>query len=119
MITAAWKDRMTVAAPLAAVGLLAATNPTDDGPTLCPFALVTGVACPGCGLTRAVWSLVNGDLTTSIDYHPLAPMVLAALIGGWGWYLLRRSGRARPLPARWVNIAVLGGAVMFLGVWVA
>ncbi len=31
------------------------------------------VYCPGCGGTRAVWSLFEGHILKSIWYHPLVP----------------------------------------------
>ena len=34
-------------APAAVLGLLTMASPSDDGPTICPMALLTGVACPG------------------------------------------------------------------------
>ena len=115
----AWRDRLLLAAPLGVIGLLAAFGPSDDGPTICPFALCTGMACPGCGMTRAASHLIRGDIGTALGYHPLVPLIGILMLGGWVWYLLRRSGRARPLPSRWVNTILIGTGVMLLGVWLA
>ena len=52
-------------APGAALGLMTMASPSDDGPTLCPVALLTGVACPGCGMSRAMAWLLRGDLERS------------------------------------------------------
>jgi hypothetical protein len=116
-MTHVWRDRLVLAAPLAVLGFLAIQ--TDDGPTVCPFALCTGMACPGCGMTRAASHLIRGDLTTALGYHPLVPLVAVMSIGGWVWFLLRRSGRVRPLPGRWVNVILIVAGIMLLGVWVA
>jgi hypothetical protein len=116
-MTHVWRDRLVLAAPLAVLGFLAIQ--TDDGPTVCPFALCTGMACPGCGMTRAASHLIRGDLTTALAYHPLIPLVAVMSIGGWVWFLLRRSGRVRPLPGRWVNVILIVAGIMLLGVWVA
>lgn len=116
-MTWAWRDRLLLGAPL--IAGLALLGPVEDGPTICPFALSTGMACPGCGMTRAVSYLVRGDLGTAMGYHPLAPLVVVASLTGWAWFLLRRSGRVQPLPSRWVITALVGGGVMLLGVWVA
>lgn len=35
----------------------------------CPFHSVTGLPCPGCGMTRAWLSLLRGDLTSAFRYH--------------------------------------------------
>ena len=55
----------------ATVGLGALSIPLSDlGRTFCPFAVLTGTACPGCGLTRSIASLVRGDLSGSLAMHP-------------------------------------------------
>jgi hypothetical protein len=108
-----------MAAPLGVAVFLLAGGMGDDGPTICPFALMTGTACPGCGMTRAASHLIRGDLGTAITYHPLVPLIAALAIGGWGWFLLVRSGRARRLPPRVLNAVLIGTGVLMLGVWVA
>ncbi len=42
----------------------------------CVFAEITGLPCPGCGLTRATVALVHGDWRTSWAYHPFAGFFL-------------------------------------------
>lgn len=104
--------------PLAAVGILALWTPTDDGLTLCPFALLTGTACPGCGLSRALAWMVRGDLARSWSYHPVAGLLALEIAAGWGLWMLRRRGRAAWLQQRWVDAALLGTAVLLVVVWV-
>jgi hypothetical protein len=116
-VITAWKDRLTLAAPFAVVVFLALITPNDDGPTICPFALLTGTACPGCGMTRAASHLLRGDWATAIDYHPLAPLFVVIALAGWGWYLLRRSGRVGPMPPRLAQTVLIGAGIMLLGVW--
>lgn len=41
----------------------------------CEFLAVTGLYCPGCGGTRAVKSLLRGDLIRSFLYHPFVMYV--------------------------------------------
>ena len=118
-MTRVWRDRLALAAPIAVIGFLALHLPGDDGPTVCPFALATGMACPGCGMTRAAAHLIRGDWATAVGYHPLVPLIAALSIGGWSWYLLRRSGRVGPLPTRWLNRVLIGTGIMLLGVWAA
>lgn len=46
----------------------------------CPFFRITGVPCPGCGLSRAVIFLLKGDLASSLRFHAFAPVVLLAAL---------------------------------------
>lgn len=52
-----------------------ATNGFSNGPVLCPFRLVTGYPCPFCGTTRAVGSLLLGDISASVALNPLGLVV--------------------------------------------
>jgi hypothetical protein len=54
-----------------------------EGPTVCPFRLVTGFPCPGCGTTRAVAAFLDGRLSDSIEFNPLGVTFLAAALL-WG-----------------------------------
>lgn len=116
-MTAAWRDRLILAAPLLGLAVLIVVSPTDDGPTICPFALCTGTACPGCGMTRAASALVRGDFANALTLHPLVPLIALQLAGGWGWYLLRRSGRAQPLSNRALNVILIATGLALLAVW--
>lgn len=47
---------------------------------VCPFHALTGVPCPGCGLSRAVILLLQGDWGGALRVHAFAPLLLAALV---------------------------------------
>lgn len=47
----------------------------------CVFHQITGFYCPGCGSTRAVFALYQGDVLKSFYYQPFIPYVI--ITGGW------------------------------------
>ena len=46
----------------------------------CPLDFVFGIPCPLCGITRALLSLLDGDISMAFYYHPLWPVILLAAI---------------------------------------
>jgi hypothetical protein len=98
------------------------------GPSMCPWRAVTGVACPGCGLTRAVGALLRGRVGDALDLHPFVLVVAleCALVWIASAVALRR-GRERtvhspsgpgPSSPRWVMPAVAAAnVVLLLGIW--
>src|SRR5215210_3451962 len=60
----------------------------------CPLYQMTGLACPGCGLTRGFHALFHGDVLTALDYNVLVPIWV--LIFGYAFVslsLLAARGR--------------------------
>ena len=91
----------------------------DAGPQLCPFAVMTGLPCPGCGLTRSWVALMHGDVGSAFTFNIFGPVFLvltATTVVAATLTLVRRRGS--PLSG-WRDL-VLGpvGAVL-LGVWLA
>ena len=46
----------------------------------CVFHRVTGLPCPGCGLTRSILALLRGHVAQSFALHPFGPPLLLALV---------------------------------------
>ncbi|MEE9179247.1 MAG: hypothetical protein V3U46_12545, partial [Acidimicrobiia bacterium] len=61
--------------------------------------------------------LVRGDIGTAITYHPLIPLIAAQVLGGWVWFMLRRSGRVGPMSQKMLNTVLFGTAAALLAVW--
>ena len=39
--------------------------------TICPIKAITGIPCPGCGMTRAFFYLLMGRWSLSFQMHPM------------------------------------------------
>jgi hypothetical protein len=35
----------------------------------CPFKLITGLSCPGCGIQRAIHAILHGHVVEAIQYN--------------------------------------------------
>ena len=116
-MTSTWRTRFLAVAPLLAAALLSLGPVSNDGPTVCPFALVTGTACPGCGMTRAAGYLIRGDLSLALAYHPLVILISIQALAGWAWLILRRSDRVKPVSSRITNAVLIGTGLSLLVVW--
>jgi hypothetical protein len=73
------------ASGLAAIALWRTTITLEPerGLGACLVRHLTGVPCPGCGMTRAMLFLARGDWRRAVLFHPLAPMVLAEVLALW------------------------------------
>jgi hypothetical protein len=60
----------------------------EEGQILCPYRLVTGGWCPGCGCTRALRHLMHGDVRTSLALNPWMILVLAQMVVMSGFFLV-------------------------------
>ena len=82
---------------------------------VCQFHRLTGLNCPGCGATRALYALLHGDITTALRDNGLFVAVLAAAGMRGAWFAANRL-RGRPngefCPARYL-IALLVIAIAF------
>jgi hypothetical protein len=86
------------------------------GPVLCPMALLLGMPCPGCGITRAFCFATHGHFREAFGFHPLWPLLLAYFAFLWGYQLAEVVKGAPPkLPT--YRIAA-GAIVVLLGFWV-
>lgn len=81
----------------------------------CLFFTATGLACPGCGTTRALHALLHLDLAAAFG---LSPLLFVLPIVGTLWLM---AARRRPAPAarRWVGSApwILAALVLAFTVW--
>lgn len=82
------------AAMLCGLGMLALLTPERLSFISCPFNRLTGHSCLTCGLTRSLQALLHGDLSASIHYHLMGPVLLGGiLVACILWVLEASTGR--------------------------
>jgi hypothetical protein len=107
------RDPMLVgAAGLGALTLLHFHDPHQSGSYgYCPFLLLTGQPCPGCGGLRAMNNLTHGDVVSALSSNAMAVVLLVVMGAAWiVWFFQRLRGRPAPLLA--VNSPLLWGLVV-------
>lgn len=84
---------------------------------VCPFRILFGIPCPGCGFTRALRCLAVGDFLEAFQMYPLALAILFLLLSAG----ILRYGMHQDLrvlrPALWTLLLlclVVYGVRMFL-----
>jgi hypothetical protein len=86
------------------------------GPVLCPMALVLGLPCPGCGMTRALGHATHGLFREAFEFHALWPLILSYIVFLWIYQLVEVvRGEPPKLPTYKIGGAAL---VVLLGFWV-
>ena len=82
----------------------------------CPFRAVTGLLCPGCGVTSLCLALLRGDLPAAWAANPVLLLLLPPL----GALALRMAVRyvreGRTAGPRWEN-ALLWAMIAVLAAW--
>ncbi len=113
------------AVPLAALGCVGMgmayallSDPTRSDPDArptCLLKLTTGLDCPGCGGTRALWYVLHGDVPAAARHHFLFVFALPFLAYLFVTWAGNRAFGWR-LPELRVSPKVIGG---FLAIWLA
>lgn len=107
---------MVVAAAGAGAALLMFVDPNEPGNLLpkCPFKLLTGLNCPGCGLTRMIHALLHGDVVAAWHFNAVL-LVLGLPLLVWlfaRWTKGLWVGERRPVPKP-VGISVVVVALVW------
>jgi hypothetical protein len=89
---------------------------------ICPFAVFSGLPCPGCGMSRSLFALLQGNLALALHYHPLGPLLAAGavLLLALRWF--RRRWPSKITIFRWSEAPSYvwwGTLVLVMSVWIA
>jgi hypothetical protein len=123
---------LALGAAVALMGMYFALDPAHYPFPRCPFYLLTGLHCPGCGSQRATHALLHGHLGQAAGLNLLAVLSLPLLALGAAdgiWAGLTNTPRRAALLYRpWLPWVVLGTTLVFtvlrntsgpLGAWLA
>ncbi|MBT0565600.1 DUF2752 domain-containing protein [Williamsia sp. CHRR-6] len=112
---------VSAAAAAGAAALVAAAvipeSLSSSGPIMCPVRLLTGLPCPGCGLTRSWIATAHGDLGAAFSYNAfgsLSMAFVAVLVMASGALLLARRDLA-PVGRLVSNPLVYAVAAVWIG----
>ena len=105
---------------VAAMGIfLALFGVPQDGLTLvpCPFFAMTGIGCPGCGMTRACLALTQGDFAAVWRFHPFSFLLVGLAVAAAFFPVACQVfwGRVAP-PVR--SLIYTGLISLCLGLWI-
>lgn len=106
-----------VGASAVAAACLISPSAVEHGPELCVFRRLTGLPCPGCGLTRSWVMAAHGDIDRAFAFNVFGPLLLAiavaaVLVGGW----MLATGRGAP--QRLSSRPAIRAATGFVAIWV-
>jgi len=106
--------RSRLAGPLVTAGVVVAAtvglrlrDPHDSGSWgYCPWKLLTGLDCPGCGSLRAVNDLTHGDVVAAASSNLLFVVAVPVAVALWLLWARRSwtGAAARPLAKHTTNV---------------
>lgn len=93
-----------------------------SSPHTCWFRQITGIGCPGCGLTRCFVSITHGDLVAAWGFNPAGLPFFLVVVGQIPYRALQIWRIRHDLPAwhptRLSSVVALGLAAALLTQWV-
>ena len=74
----------------------------------CPIRFLTGISCPGCGMTRAVLFFLQFRFADAFHYHPLVFLLPVGIL----IFLLKRH-----IPGRIYRFLTVTAIILFIAVY--
>lgn len=78
----------------------------------CPFLIATGFPCAGCGMTRAVFFILTGEMKRGMSLNPAAPLWIIFLI----WFFAERYLRGQT--SKHVKAALAAVVLVTFGIYI-
>ncbi len=91
-------------------------------PDTCIFHNLTGLPCPGCGLSRSIVAAAHGEIINSFSHHRLGLLTLVYILLQFvfrlGWILFPEYGLRFSRTGRYIDRGIIGLAVLFGINWI-
>jgi hypothetical protein len=73
---------------------------------VCQFHRLTGLNCPGCGMTRALYALLHGNFYDALHDNALfvGGIIFFAVRGAWFWW---KKPATNFFPAHWLWVLLV------------
>jgi hypothetical protein len=98
------------------------TSGFEDGPVLCPWRLLTGYPCPGCGGIRAMGAISTGQFEQAWLLNPVAFLVYSVALV-WAFRITPLIKFAQKASIKFRSqafaIQVITMALLYAFVWIA
>lgn len=98
------------------------TTGFEDGPVLCPWRLLTGIPCPGCGGIRAIGAISTGQFEQAWLLNPIAFLVCGVVLV-WAFRITPLIKIAQQASIKFRSqvfaIQVITMALLYVFVWIA
>jgi len=92
-------------------------NHLETAQSLCPFKMLTGFPCPGCGITKSMVYCYEGDIIKSLYYHILGPFVIVFCIATITVLTIELITKKEYFSTIIYNKKIAYGLAIFLGVY--
>lgn len=90
----------------------------EEGTIYCPYRILTGGWCPGCGCTRAVKALVRGNVTESLAMNPVSALLFVQAVVASVLLLVMPARTVAWISKHRLPLAAFNLAAI-LGLWIA
>ncbi len=91
-------------------------------PEICIFKNLTGLPCPGCGITRSITSAVRGDISGSLAHHRLGLLtviyILSQFLVNLGVVSISRYRGGLQKVGRILNKGIIVLGILFFVNWI-
>ncbi len=76
----------------------------------CPFHFITGFYCPGCGITRMLFSLLRLDIYQAFRYNPMVFILLVLYII---YYIIKNILKIKIVIPNYVYYSIIGLLIVY------